>query len=124
MYIVGLLYTYLAEGCGRKSSHGAFRALQRGYRFRSRGSLGNQLSISSVLPRSMQNGAIHEAWFIPCVYGAWERRVCNNQESNLQGKLFCQFCLPLIQELLSCRESVSCMLQFMNSYHSDTSLNR
>ena len=27
----------------------------------------------------------------------------------LQGKLFCQFCLPLIQELLSfCRESASC----------------
>ena len=53
--------------------------------FRSRGSLGNQLSTSSVLPCSMQNGAINEAWFIPCVYVAWERRrVCNNQESNLQ----------------------------------------
>ena len=53
--------------------------------FRSCGSLGNQLSTSSVLPRSMQNGAIHEAWFIPCVYGAWKRRrVCNNQESNFQ----------------------------------------
>ena len=52
--------------------------------FRSRGSLGNQLLTSSDLPRSMQNGAIHETWFIPCVYVAWEtRRVCNNQESNL-----------------------------------------
>ena len=27
----GLLYTYLASGCGRKSSHGVFRALKRGY---------------------------------------------------------------------------------------------
>ena len=26
-----LLYTYLASGCGRKSTHGAFRALKRGY---------------------------------------------------------------------------------------------
>ena len=28
---VGLLYTYLAAGCGRKETQGAFRALQRGY---------------------------------------------------------------------------------------------
>ena len=28
---VGLLCTYLAAGCGRKETQGAFRALQRGY---------------------------------------------------------------------------------------------
>ena len=28
---VGLLCTYLAAGCGRKETEGAFRALQRGY---------------------------------------------------------------------------------------------
>ena len=28
---IGLLYTYLAAGCGRKGTQGAFRALQRGY---------------------------------------------------------------------------------------------
>lgn len=29
--VIGLLYTYLAAGSGRKETHGAFRALQRGY---------------------------------------------------------------------------------------------
>ena len=28
---VGLLYTYLASGSGRKETQGAFRALQHGY---------------------------------------------------------------------------------------------
>lgn len=28
---VGLLYTYLASGCGRNKTEGAFRALQRGF---------------------------------------------------------------------------------------------
>ena len=36
---VGLLYTYLASGCGRKSTHGAFRALQRGFNHWSSGRL-------------------------------------------------------------------------------------
>ena len=28
---IGLLYTYLASGCGRDKTEGAFRALQRGF---------------------------------------------------------------------------------------------
>lgn len=30
-FTAGLLYTYLATGCGNKKTEGAFRALQRGY---------------------------------------------------------------------------------------------
>ena len=31
MVYIGILYTYLAAGNGRRETHGAFRALQRGY---------------------------------------------------------------------------------------------
>ena len=37
---VGVLYTYLVEGCERTSGHGAFRALNRGYVHWSSGRLG------------------------------------------------------------------------------------
>ena len=50
LIFIGLLYTYLASGCGRKESEGAFRALQCGYnRWASAGRL-NLLEINCCHP--------------------------------------------------------------------------
>ena len=45
LIVIGLLYTYLASGCGRKETEGAFRALQCGYNQWASGRL-NQLEIN------------------------------------------------------------------------------
>ena len=49
LFGVGMLYTYLANGCGRSESHGAFRALQRGYVHWASGRL-NRLEINHRHP--------------------------------------------------------------------------
>ena len=115
MYIVGLLYTYLAEGCSRRSSQGAFRALQRGYINWDSGHV-DHLEINYRHPQfchvrckmvqSMKPGLYH-VYMVLGKEGEFASR--KQLPTVLQGKLFCQFCLPLIQELLSfCRESASC----------------
>ncbi len=49
LYVLGLLYTYLAEGTGNTTGKGAFRALQRGYTHWSSGRL-DQLEVNCNHP--------------------------------------------------------------------------
>ena len=66
------MYSYLAEGVGRKDGSGAFRSLKQGFKHWASGRLSTQCLPSTLLSCTLKNDPFHEAGNIHGVYTYWQ----------------------------------------------------
>ncbi len=77
-HVIGLLYTYLAEGSGNTSGKGAFRALQRGFVHWSSGRL-NHLEVNNKNPEFCHMRCHTTPSMKPGIYQVYILLRCNGE---------------------------------------------